>query len=82
MCGKEIYFKDCNLLVLYVNMIMLLKSVFFLDDFDSDILDVKDLKKYGVLIFIFDSKMEMWGRMEYIVKFGNFGDLNYVKFID
>lgn len=52
----------------------------FLDGFDSDILDVKNLKKYGVLIFIFDSKMEMWWRMEVIVSFGKFGELRYVKF--
>lgn len=63
-------------------MIMLLKSVSFLDDSDSDTPDVKDLKKHGVLIFISDSKMETWGRMEYIAKFGKFGDSNYVKSLD
>lgn len=61
---------------------MLLKSVSFLDGSDSDTPDVKDLKKHGVLIFISDSKMETWGRMEYIAKFGKFGDSNYVKSLD
>lgn len=61
---------------------MLLKSVSFLDASDSDTPDVKDLKKHGVLIFISDSKMETWGRMEYIAKFGKFGDSNYVKSLD
>lgn len=61
---------------------MLLKSVSFLDDSDSDTPDVKDLKKHGVLIFIADSKMETWGRMEYIAKFGKFGDSKYVKSLD
>lgn len=58
---------------------------FLLDVFisvDLNIFDIKDLEKYGVLIFIFDNDIGMGLRIKYIKECGKFGEFNFVFFFD
>lgn len=59
--------------------------VFLLDVFisgDLSLFDIKDLEKYGVLIFIFDDNIGMVLRIMFIEECGKFGKFNYVFFFD
>lgn len=58
---------------------------FLLDVFisvDLSIFDIKDLEKYGVLIFIFDNNIEIGVRIKIIKECGKFGKFNYGFFFD
>lgn len=49
---------------------------------DPNISDIKDLEKYGVLIFISDNDIGMGLRIKYIKECGKFGESNLVSPID